>query len=386
MEDLPITQLFRNPALEDAWQRFGKYDKNATIAQKRFIYQRKLILTLGVAATTIAVLYSEIENYVNTDPAWIPVWVNQALALELLHIFVVVIPIVSGVLAAGTVKFNMGISWVMLRSSAEALKKEIYRYRTQVDEYSPARTQTESRDVELARKVKIISKRLMETQVNQTGLEPYKGDLPPLYGTADGDDGFSDLTADQYVSYRIEDQFSYYQRKAVRLSQELQQFQWFVYILGGVGTLLAAFGFDVWIAISSAMAAAFAGFLEFKRVETNVVSCNMAAADLYDIRVWWRALSDNAKAHQGNIETLVSSTESVIQSENAGWVQEMRDALADIYGDQEQEEESGEAAADDETPAPPILADQPQPALPPAASPKPAAPSEPTIEPEEAVV
>jgi hypothetical protein len=105
---------------------------------------------------------------------------------------------------------------------------------------------------------------------------------------------------------------------------------------------LAAFGFEIWIAVSSAVATAFASFLEFKRVETNLIAYNTAAADLYDIRAWWRALPETAKAQQSNIETLVNSTESVIQSENAGWVQEMRDALAEIYaeiyGDKEAEE------------------------------------------------
>jgi hypothetical protein len=336
------SSLSRNPTLEDAWQRFAQYDSNAIAAQNRFILQQQLILGLGVTATTLAVVYSVLEQKVQSNTiSWLQPFINEQV-LAVLQGFVIVAPIVLSVLVAGTVKFNMGINWVMLRSSAEALKKEIFRYRTQVDEYSPASTQTESREIHLARKVKVISRRLMETQVNQTGLEPYHGTLPPRYGTVAGDDGFSDLTPNQYVTYRVEDQFAYYQKKSVMLNRELRHFQWLVYSLGGVGTSLAAFGFEIWIAVSSAVATAFASFLEFKRVETNLIAYNTAAADLYDIRAWWRALPETAKAQQSNIETLVNSTESVIQSENAGWVQEMRDALAEIYaeiyGDKEAEE------------------------------------------------
>jgi hypothetical protein len=341
-----VTELFpkdpsRNPTLEDAWQCFAKYDKNAVKAQKRFILQQKLILGLGVAATTLAVAYSTLDRIAETgNGGWLQPLANERL-LQIMHGCVIVIPIVLSVLIAGSVKFNMGISWVMLRSSAEALKKEIFRYRLRVGEYfqeegGNSDPRRDSRDVHMARKVKQVSKRLMETQVNQTGLEPYKGQLPPY--AAEGDDGFSDLTPDEYVAYRVEDQFNYYQKKALRLSRELQRFQWLVYILGGVGTSLAAFGFDVWIAVSSALATSFASFLEFKRVETNLVSCNMAASDIYDIRTWWRALSDSARRQQANIEILVSSTEAVIQSENLGWVQEMRDALSEIYGDKTEAE------------------------------------------------
>ncbi|UBF24661.1 DUF4231 domain-containing protein [Kovacikia minuta CCNUW1] len=330
-------QVSRSQILEDAWFRFAKYDKNATIAQKRFIRQRKWTLILGVAATTLAVLYSVLEGYLNSKMTVFPTWTDEKRLrnfLDSFHNLVVVIPILITILVAFSVKFNMGINWVMLRSSAEALKKEIFRYRMQVDEYSPSKvTVQESRDVRLAKKVKTISKRLMETPVNQTDLLPYKGNLPPVYSISANDDGFSDLTAEQYLIWRVEDQFSYYQKKAARLGREYRHSQALIIILGGVGALLAALKFDVWIAVSNALAAAFTSYLEFKRVETNVIACNISAADLYDIRVWWHSLSPEIRKLQTSVETLVSSTEAVLQTENSGWLQEMREALSEIYGE-----------------------------------------------------
>lgn len=343
----------RNQILEDAWTRYAKYDKNALLAQKRFIQQRKWILALTVTATTLAVCYSFLETQIDPSAVVFAPWLTYKILLEGFHGLVVLTPIVLSIMVAGSVKFNLGISWLMLRSSAETLKKEIYSFRTRTGEYSPAETESESREVKMARKLKIVSKRLMETQVNQTGLEPYKGNLPPLYGTAEGDDGFSDMSADQYLHWRVEDQFNYYQKKAVRLSRELQRFQWFIYILGGLGTLLAAFGFDIWIAVSSALAGALTSFLEFKRVETTLVSCNIAAADLYDIRAWWHALTTEEKLDQASAETLVSSAEAVLQTENAGWLQEMRDALSEIYGQKKEEaDKAKEADAGQASPRP----------------------------------
>lgn len=328
-----VSQTPRSQILEDAWFRFAKYDLNALIAQKRFVRQRKWILILGVAATTLAVIYSVIENRpIPTGLTWLAQESVRKNFLDAFHFLVIAVPIVSTVLIAFSEKFNMGISWVMLRSSAEAIKKEIYRYRMQVDEYNPAdTTSSETRDVRLAKKLKVISKRLMETPVNQTDLLPYKGDLPPKFGTPENDDGFGDMTAEQYLNWRVEDQFSYYQKKAARLGKDLRRFQLLIIFLGGLGAFLAAINLNVWLAVSNALAVAFTSYLEFKRTESTVISCNLAASDLYDIRIWWHALSPDARNQRANVETLVHSTESVLQTENAGWLQEMREALAEIY-------------------------------------------------------
>ncbi|HEY9646405.1 MAG TPA: DUF4231 domain-containing protein, partial [Chroococcidiopsis sp.] len=337
----PSASPARSVTLEDAWLRFARFDKNAVLAQRRFISQQKWILSLGVTVTILAIVYSVLEPSFETGLPWLQppylLWVK-----EILHFCTIATPITLSILVAWSVKFNLGGSWIGLRGAAEALRKEIYRYRMQVEEYSPNRPAT--RDVQLAIVMKTISKRLMETNVNQAGMEPYEGPLPPKYGATQGDDGFSDLNAEQYLTFRVEDQINYYQKKALRLSRELRRFQWIILIMGGVSTLLAALGFNVWVAVSSALATAFANFLEFKRVETNLTSCNTAANDLYDIRTWWHALSSTSSILQSNVETLVSSTEAVIQSENAGWVQEMREALSKIYGDKKEDEESQELA------------------------------------------
>jgi hypothetical protein len=371
---------FRNPTLEDAWRRFADYDKNAVIAQKRFFSQRKWIISLGVLTTTLAVFYlvikivlhreggqegAAVEEVSNLTKLFTDLFNGEPTTLEdwflgFLDFSIIVIPIIVTVLIAIAVKFNMGANWIVLRSSAENLKKEIYRYRVKVDIYSDENCKVETRDIKLAHKIKIVGMRVMETQVNQRGLDRYSGKLPPLYGAYSSicngreDDGFSDLTADEYLAWRLEDQFDYYCRKSKKLDRELSRFQWLIYILGGIGTLLAAMNLEIWVAVSSAFASALSSFLEFKRVETNLVSCNQAASDLYDIRAWWRSLPVSAKNQQMNIETLVSTTESVIQSENASWVQEMRDALSEIYGEGEGTESEEEGASvedeDDTTP------------------------------------
>ena len=177
-----------------------------------------------------------------------------------------------------------------------------------------------------------------------------------------------------YVAWRLEDQFNYYRKKTVRLHQEQTRLQWLITIAGGLGTLLAAINQQIWVAVSSAVSAALISRLEFQQIETTLVGCNQAANDLYSIRAWWRALPVGEQENPQNLEQLVKLTENVIQSENAGWVQEMRDALSDMYG--ETEAESEEASDSDGEEEETEAEGQPSPALPESSSSTPAKPVE----------
>jgi hypothetical protein len=326
-----LRRLRKDSTLEDAWQRFADYDHNAKITQKRFLGLRKWILGLGVAATFLAVFHSVLKA------VEIP-WIAQANSW--LRYLVILTPIVVSTLQAGTAKFKGGANYILLRGSAEALKRQIYRYRAQVGIYSPEKTKDEPREVKLARRVKTIGGQLMKTEVNQAGLTPYQGQLPPQYGAAEEDDGFSDLEPEQYLAWRLEDQLNFYQSRTKKLDKQLRRLQWLAFILGGVGTFLAAIGLEIWIAVTVALAGALVSFLEIKQVEATLLAYNQAATDLEGIRIWWHALPREDRTKQENKEKLVMNTETVLQTELAGWVQEMRDALAELY---EEAEASGEA-------------------------------------------
>ena len=336
-----LHRLRKDPTLENAWRRFATYDQNAIIAQKRFLRLRKWILALGVVATILALVHSTLKPI---EISWV-VQVNFYL-----NFLVIATPILVSLLLGGSVKFERGVSWVLLRNSAEAIKKEIYRYRARVEIYSQKKQEKkdeiEPREVKLARKVKRVGERLMKTQVNRTSLTPYEGKLPPQYGAAKDDDGFSDMEPEKYLAWRLEDQLNWYQKKALVLDKQLQRLQWLIYILGGVGTFLAAVGLEIWIAVTIALVGALTTFLEFKRVETTLTAYNQAATDLDSIRTWWHALPEEDKKDekkQENFEKLVKNTEAVIQSEHAGWVQEMRDTLAELYGEADASDETTES-------------------------------------------
>ncbi|MCG3210812.1 MAG: hypothetical protein FOGNACKC_04446 [Anaerolineae bacterium] len=318
--------------LELVWQRFAMYDKNANLQQRDFNRVQVAILALGVIATFLALLETTLK--INADVLTNPTFraIDQVLFFVLL-----LIPITITALIAAANRFSAGNKWILLRAGAESLKKEIYRYRTRVEIYSDRETRSVSREMKLHRKEEMLSRKLMQTEVNVAALKPYTGPIPPANVAVPGDDGLSFLTPERYITYRVDDQLNYYQRKAVKLEQRLKRLQWLIYLFGGVGTLLVAMRLELWIALTTGLVAALATYMEYKKIEETLMRYNQTATELSSIRSWWVALSSEEQADPANLDKLVGQTETTIHSEHAQWVQEMQDAMAELRAEQTEE-------------------------------------------------
>lgn len=309
----------RRAALENAWIRFATYDDNAGRLQQRFLRLRLWILAVGVAATALAIVYAHVE--VSTARPHLADWRFY------LWLPVVAAPIVGSVLAAGASKLARGADWIHLRGAAESVKREILRYRCRIGLYGLERPASTAPDERLATAVSLVTGRLMETEILRGSLEPYRGTVPPP-GVSPEDDGFSDMGPADYLSWRLGDQQAYFKAKSAALDRRHQRWQWTIAILGGTGTLLAAIGWEIWVPVSVAIATALTSFMELRNVESNLAGYNRGALELDNVATWWSGLADEIKAEPAAFTTLVDRTETILSSENATWVQGMRDALA----------------------------------------------------------
>lgn len=330
----PVTSFQPSHTLSFAWIRQRIYSENASAAQQRFDCFRASIILLSVLATVFSVAYEQLKtNQIN-----LPSYVNQGWLLEIARLCVLLTPIAVSVLVAGAVRFDRGNNWVLLRASAEALKREIYYYRTRFGAYQ------HDRDAVLARKMKLITERLKGSPVNLASFTPSEQEvMETLVAELETDpqskkiDRFSDLTdPDAYLNQRLQKQFDWYRDRAKKLDRRLHLYEWSTYSLGGLATLLAATGFEAWVAVTGALTAALTSFLEFKRVEATLMGYNQAADNLYDVRILWLALPEKDR----KLALLVKATEEVIQSENASWLQDMQDRLADLYNKVRPDDES----------------------------------------------
>jgi len=197
---------------------------------------------------------------------------------------------------------------------------------------------------------------VMKTDVNRAGLRRYLGPLPPKNSVAEGDDGFSVLTPELYLRVRLLHQAEWYQCKVVKVEHKHRLLRWAVIAFGALGTLLAAIGFELWIAVTTAVVGAVTTYLEYNQVENTLLHYNQAASDLETIRRWWVSLPADAKLKQANVDKLVDQAEGIMQTESTGWLQEMQDAMADLRRHQERadaKDAEGERPHPDHKPAPP---------------------------------
>jgi len=211
----------------------------------------------------------------------------------------------------------------------------------------------------------------MQTDVNHGALKLYEGPLPPKEVAQQNDDGFSFLTPERYIELRLEDQLNYYSKKTPKLEKQVKQMQIGILVAGGVGTLLAAVGAELWVALTTALATTLTTWLVSRQLEETLVRYNQSAADLANVRDWWTKLSPAAKRNPKNIEQLVEVTEQVLETELSGWVQRMENALAQLKAAEEKGEKSDgdESQQKNEDTPPPPQADGSLPKAEPAASP-----------------
>ncbi len=382
IERLIIRELGNDNVLLQAWETFADYDLNANRQQRHFDRLQLSIVAWGVIGTALVVIQQVFapRKELNApkkspevaEPTNLPgvaelsdslgaaeqndllgaaeLWANGFVGWWVVHHLLIITPILLTVLVAAANRFRQGSKWLLLRAGAESIKREIFRYRTRAMYYS------QNAEQQLAQRVEAITQRTMRTEVNASALVPYNKDqgFPPhMFAAKGGDDGFSSLTPDRYVEVRLGDQLNFFQKKAVRLEKQLSRLYWFTFILGGLGTYLAAVGFQAWIALTTALVAAIGTYLGYRQTENTLTKYNQAATDLLNVRNWWNALSAEEQARQINIDSLVEHTEQVLQSELDGWIQQMQNALAELRKGQGFPEEMEEKKEPVEDPVPP---------------------------------
>ena len=129
------------------------------------------------------------------------------------------------------------------------------------------------------------------------------------------------------MNERIENQIKYFKKSTDGLHTRLKIMQICIYVVGGIGTFLAAINRDPWVALTTAIATALTTHLETNQVETSLVQYNQALTGLQNIKSWWKALNGWEQKRPKNIDLLVEQTEKTLEGELAGWVQQMQSAL-----------------------------------------------------------
>jgi hypothetical protein len=335
-----LTSQLQSPdaVLTQAWENFAIYDLNAKYQQRHSNRINMSILALGVIGTVLAVSKQVVYG---SEPFKLTFsnFTRRNFGVWLLYGALLVLPIVLTILVAAAYKFKISSKWFVLRAGAEALKSEIYSYRARALGYQ------QNAAAQLATRMAEIMKRTMQSEASGLHLADYDkaAGFPPHIDCADGaDSGFGYLMPERYVEVRLEDQLRYFRTRTKALDRQFQWLYWLTLLVGGAGTLLAAISQQVWIAVTASLTAALGTLLTYRQTESNLLKFNQAATDLDNIKSWWKALSAAERTRQVNIDSLVDRTEKVLQTEQDGWVLQMKNALADLEKSQAQTAEAAQ--------------------------------------------
>lgn len=89
----------------------------------------------------------------------------------------------------------------------------------------------------------------------------------------------------------------------------------------------------MWVALTSALAAAPLAYLAHLQVEKTIVTFNQSVAQLDDVLRRWHGRASDPPSHQA-FARLVAATEAILTAEHGTWVEEMTQAMRDLDNDE----------------------------------------------------
>ncbi len=321
---------FKNhhPVLELAWKRFAELNENSMKHQDDYMKQRRIIIVLAVLATLFAII---VDGYGDFIGAWkvfdFPVGTIVEWIFQLLLIMT---PIVSSAIAAFSNKFQQGAKYLAMRGAAEEILKEIYTYRTVLQGES-------DRHKWLNERLGTIQRNMFKAVSGELVLKPYKGNVPPYYDpdpvNGYGDPGFTDITAEEYMEYRLEDQLAWHIKKIQTLQTERKRIQILILLFGGLGALLAALGpgFSIWVALTSSLVGAYVGWEELRGLDLRVTNYSRVILELNLIRDTWLTLDEREKTGEEAIK-LIRGTEKILWTQHSQFLKAMQEEFAEAEG------------------------------------------------------
>lgn len=301
------------PILEVAWTEFGQLGNASGKRAKAYTNLRKAIATFGVLATLFAILSVKY-------PANFP-----AIGALILKLLLIASPILASALAAYVNKFFYSGDWLITRAGSEEILKEIYVYRT-ILQNSPTRR------VWLEKRLGEIQRSVYRGMNGELIMDAYTGIIPPppRFNADDpnSDPGFHDLSGEEYFKYRLQDQLNWHVMRVNQRQQERIRLQVLIIGSGIAGALLAAFGGELtlWVALAASFTATFIGWQELRNLDVVVRNYSKVIVELRIISDHWRNLEAGERT-QSEFNKMVRSTEDILWSQNVEYIKAMQEAL-----------------------------------------------------------
>ncbi|MBL8145719.1 MAG: SLATT domain-containing protein [Anaerolineae bacterium] len=249
--------------------------------------------------------------------------------IELNKIILIALPLIIAGTLTWMMQFMPGTAWIGYRIGAELVRYQLYLYRMEAGDYT-GKTSSEQQE-QLLERVKQARRR-----VDQLGSsEPYTLPIPADLGTAvkakcndARDDGFSQLSVDEYLLYRIRPQREWYVKKLHRNYGDLRTWRAGVLFMTGIGAFLVAVGFEPWVAVTTSIATAAGIFIDLKMYGRTYAIYHTAVMELDEEVARWLALPQERKDEAAEVSDFVKRVEDILQRERERWMQQAMQSQA----------------------------------------------------------
>eukprot|EP01063_Lacrimia_lanifica_P041736 TRINITY_DN97_c0_g4_i1.p1 TRINITY_DN97_c0_g4~~TRINITY_DN97_c0_g4_i1.p1 ORF type:complete len:2335 (+),score=763.31 TRINITY_DN97_c0_g4_i1:83-7087(+) len=383
--------------LTGAWYNYAAWSAFGVENQKSYRSFMLWILLLGVITTFLAIFKTFLSLVVpdqvdgknaNGSLDWAGGSDEFIPNLDaVLAVVLFVIPLAVSLIQGIANRFNAGAKWVSLKSCAEGLLSEIYMYRTECGDYSQqeikkALEKRRAREREKAQRgveqvppdeeghgfdnvpeystrSELLHLRLMEftsqlsaAEMSESTIPPWTGPVPPLEVTQYGDDGYSDLTADQYTRLRLAPKIRTYNKDAEEYDKKKSKYQLIIYGVGAVGTALAAiatlqtlreYNLGAWVAFTTSIGNALMRYLDYTKAEWLHNKYTAVMHELEMMESWWGSMTGKEGARAATTERLVLGTETKITDEITEFKQQLKIAVAAAAKEADKQEEERKA-------------------------------------------
>lgn len=320
------------PILNIAWTRIAQLDASAKEGTRSYISVRRWIATLGILAIVFAILSqtfpSSLSNVDTSSTVSEAPTVSETPALLglTIRILLVTIPIVASALSIGFSNRD----WQITRGGAEEIQKEIYYYRT-IRKSNPGRYHI------LRRRLAEIQKQISRSLKSEFSLAPYKGPIPPNYNPQDpySDPGFTDLTGEEYVKYRLEHQLMWHNKRLNQFKSERIRLQLFIIICGAAGALLAAFDYTtIWVALTVSLTTALISWQELRNLDSIIPYYSKVVTDLTLLFDRWQNLELEERTGKEFYKTVIAC-EKLLWAGNIEYTRMIQDVTTDMDTEEE---------------------------------------------------
>jgi hypothetical protein len=159
------------------------------------------------------------------------------------------------------------------------------------------------------------------------------------------DDGFSLITAEDYVHFRLLPLIQMFNRRAASLSVWVNVIQAASFLFTASLTACHAVGLGRWISLVVTFIEACSSIDELEHFSGRLRNVNQALEALKNLHFWWQSLSMVERRLPANKEVLVSGTEATVDAEVSTYKKSLKAGAYVPKSGSEDEEDDNNASA-----------------------------------------